>query len=71
MCVWTDLVSGHRFGNLFPSKLRVYPTIFLKKSTNASYWIIRLDFAAAMFYVDVWFCYYTSVNVLSVCCDVV
>ena len=36
-----------RFGNLNPSELSVFPTVSLRKSTNATYLKIKLDFAVA------------------------
>lgn len=40
-------------------------------STNATFRIVKLDFAAALFYFEVSFCSYSSVNVMYTRCNVV
>jgi len=53
-----------KFGNLNPLELSTYWKISLRKCTNATLLIIKLDFAAAMFNLVVWFWSCTSVNVV-------
>ena len=65
----SHFIRPHQHDRLLVGYLAKLSTIS-RKCTSASNLIIKLDFAAAMFYFDVRFCYYRSVKVVYVCCNV-